>query len=81
MRVCLMMIEQNHLVYFPYMFGKMLCHCSVVLGFCYGCPDGLELSPGQSTGSRWTMDMDNYGQLQALVENVFVLGVPVQLAQ
>ena len=37
---------------------------------------GLELSPGQSPGSCACY----YGQLQAFVENVFVLSVPVQLA-
>ena len=44
-------------------------------GFCNGWPDGRELSPGQSPGSR-----RYYGQLQTLVENVFVFSVPVQLA-
>ena len=37
-------------------------------------PPFLELSPGQSPGSRCY-----YRQLQALVENVFVFSVPVQL--
>jgi len=37
-------------------------------------PDGLELSSGQSAGSSCY-----YRQLQALVENVFVFSVPVQL--
>ena len=43
--------------------------------FCCGWPDGLEFSPGQSPGSRCY-----HGQLQALVENVSVFSVPVQLS-
>ena len=44
-------------------------------GFCSGWPDGLELSPGQSPGSR-----RYYRQLRAFVVTVFVFSVPVQLA-
>ena len=45
------------------------------MGFCCGWPDGLELSTRQSPGSG-----PYYRQLQALVENVLVLSIPVQLA-
>jgi len=37
-------------------------------GFCCGWPRGLELSPGQSPGTRCY-----YRQLQALVENILFL--------
>jgi len=45
-------------------------------GFYCGWPDGLELSPGQSLGSRC-----HYRQYQSPVENVFVFSEPMQLAQ
>jgi len=62
--------------YSVYSGSCRLCPSCDRTSFCCGWPDSLELSLGQSPGSRCY-----YRQLQALVENVFVFSVPVQLAQ
>ena len=54
---------------------RVTVSAGMVAVFCCGWPDGLELPPGKSPESRCY-----YRQLQALVENVFVFSISVQLA-